>query len=334
MVNYNPDGDPAGLDDYSSNQDDFAVSDVPYRTSTDKLAGLPPQHPPVGFSYLPAVAGGTALLYHLTVHGKQISNLRLSEQTLMEIFTGKITNWDDPRITRDYGSQLPSLRIIPVIHSDLAGSTFYFTSWLAKVFTTQWNAFCQKVHPGITLPCGPTEQFPVFGNATAVNGLGNVASYIAGSSSNGAIGYDEYLYGVIDRVPVLKLQNPAGDYVLPNALDVMTALKVALINENPDSPHFLQEDLDPVYQDKNPQSYPLSNYSYFVVPRTGTPLPVNFNNAKGKTLSLFTRYALCSAQRMVSAFGYAPLPPNLTAGGLLEIKQIPGHVAVPAHCPR
>ena len=45
LVNYNPDGDPAGLDDYSSNQDDFAVSDVPYRTSTDKLAGLPRSTP-------------------------------------------------------------------------------------------------------------------------------------------------------------------------------------------------------------------------------------------------------------------------------------------------
>ena len=302
---------------------------APARTSSPGF----PRSTPRSVSPTPAVAGGTALLYHLTVHGKQISNLRLSEQTLMEIFTGKITNWDDPQITHDYGTKLPSLRIIPVIHSDLAGSTFYFTSWLAKVFTTQWNAFCQKVHPGITLPCGPTEQYPLFGNATAVNGLGNVASYIAGSSSNGAIGYDEYLYGVIDRVPVLKLQNPAGDYVLPNALDVMTALKVALINENPDSPHFLQEDLGPVYQDKNPKSYPLSSYSYFIVPRTGTRLPVNFTKAKGKTLSLFTEFGLCSGQVMASQLGYAPLPPNLTAGGLLEVKQIPGHVAVTAHCP-
>ena len=256
----------------------------------------------------------------------------------MEIFTGKITNWDDPRITRDYGSQLPSLRIIPVIHDDLAGSTFYFTSWLAHVFPSEWNAFCASVHPGIKPPCGPTVVYPQFGSARAENGSINVASYIASSAANGAIGYDEYLYSLPGEVtspgvPVLALQNAAGDYVLPTAADVTTALKAAIIDEDPHSPHFLQEDLDPVYQDKNPQSYPLSNYSYFVVPRTGTPLPVNFNNAKGKTLSLFTRYALCSAQRMVSAFGYAPLPPNLTAGGLLEIKEIPGHVRVPARCP-
>src|SRR5262249_55443425 len=131
VLNYNPDGSAAGQDDYISAQDDFAITDQPFRTSVHKLAGLGPQHVPYGFPYLPAVGGGTALLYHLSVHGHQITNLRLSEQTLMEIFTGQITNWDDPRITHDYGSQLPSLRIIPVIHSDLAGSTFYFTSWLA-----------------------------------------------------------------------------------------------------------------------------------------------------------------------------------------------------------
>jgi hypothetical protein len=135
-------------------------------------------------------------------------------------------------------------------------------------------------------------------------------------------------------VTVLELQNPAGDYVLPTAVDVTTALTRALIDENPHSPHFLQEDLDPVYAFKNPKSYPLSNYSYYIVPRTDTVLPTNFTKAKGKTLSIFTEFTLCAGQLMASHLGYAPLPPNLVAGGLLEVRRIPGHVAVPARCPK
>jgi phosphate transport system substrate-binding protein len=238
VVNYNPDGSPAGQADYIAGQDDFAVSDEPFRTSADKLAGLVPQHVPFGFSYIPAVAGGTALLYHLSVQGKQIRNLRLSGKTLMEIFTGQITNWDDPRITHDYGSRLPNLPIIPVIHTDLAGSTFYFTSWLSRVFPSQWNAFCDKVHPGIKPPCGPTQIYPQFGNAKGENGSINVADYIASSAANGAIGYDEYPYSLPARIPVLELQNPAGDYVPPVGINVTTALTAAVINEDPHSPHF------------------------------------------------------------------------------------------------
>jgi ABC-type phosphate transport system substrate-binding protein len=46
VVNYNPDGSSAGQADYIANQDDFAASDVPFRTSRDKLAGEPGQGRP------------------------------------------------------------------------------------------------------------------------------------------------------------------------------------------------------------------------------------------------------------------------------------------------
>lgn len=118
----------------------------PFRTSVDKLAGLSPEHVPLGFSYVPGPASGVAFLYHLTVSGHQITNLRLSASTVLKIFTGQITNWDDPQITRDYGSRLPNLPITPVVRADQAGPTFYFTSWLAALSPVQWNAFCEKVH--------------------------------------------------------------------------------------------------------------------------------------------------------------------------------------------
>ena len=276
VVNYNPDGSAAGRADYVANQDDYAVSDVPFRTSIDKLAGVGPEHVPQGFSYVPAPASGVAFFYHLTVGGKPVTNLRLSGSIVMKIFTGQITNWDDPQITRDYGRRLPNLPISPVLNSDLGGTTFYFTSWLAAVFPTQWNAFCRKVDPSIKPPCGPSVAYPQFGDAKAENGSNNVLTYIRSSFGNGAIGYAEALYGFTAQLPELKLGNAAGDFVRPAAPYVTASLRRTNINENPHSPHFMQVDLAPLYTSKDPTDYPLSFTSYLIVPRMGTRLPANF----------------------------------------------------------
>jgi len=333
VVNYNPDGSDAGRADYIANQDDYAASDVPFRTGVDKLAGLGPEHVPQGFSYVPAPASGVAFFYHLTVGGHPVTNLRLSGSTVMKIFTGQITNWDDPQITHDYGSRLPNLPITPVLHSDLAGTTFYLTSWLAAVFPTQWNAFCMKVHPGLEPPCGPTVAYPQFGNAKSEVGSGNVLTYINSSFGNGAIGYAEVRYGLASHTPQLMLGNPAGDFVRPTAGNVTASLSLADINANPRSPHFMQVDLAHLYTSTAPADYPLSFTSYLIVPRMGTRLPTNFTKAKGRTLSTFLIFALCPGQQQISGLGYAPLPKNLVKGGLLQIANIPGHVRVPAQCP-
>jgi phosphate transport system substrate-binding protein len=332
VVNFNPDGSDAGRADYIANQDDYAVSDEPFRTSLDKLAGLGPEHVPLGFSYIPAPASGVAFLYHLTVGGHPVTNLRLSGSTVTKIFTGQIMNWDDPQITHDYGSQLPNLPITPVIHSDLAGSTLYLSSWLSAVFPSQWNAFCERVHPGLKPPCGPTVAYPRFGHAKAEDGSSNVASYIASSAGNGAIGYDEVSYALAAHIPELALGNAAGDFVSPTAANIKASLRRANIDENPQSPHFMQVDLANVYTSKAPANYQLSFTSYVIVPRLGTRLPVNFDKAKGRSLSTYLVLALCSGQQQLDQLRYAPLPVNLVQGGLLQVANIPGHI--PAQCPK
>jgi ABC-type phosphate transport system substrate-binding protein len=326
VINYNPDGSATGRNDYMSNQDDFTGSDPPFRNGHDELGGTGAEHPSQGYSYVPDVAGGTAFMYHITVAGHLITNLRLSGQTIMKIFTGQITNWDDPAITHDYGEQLPSLPITPVIRSDGSGATYFLTRWMEHVFPSDWDAFCQRVHAGIALPCPQTEFYPPFGSAKAENGSTNVATYITSTYGNGAIGYDEYAYALNSHYPVVKVLNPAGYYVLPSASNVAVALTKAVINETPSDPNFLQQNLDSVYTFTDPRSYPLSSYSYFIVPRSGTTLPTNFTNAKGQTLSTWLNFDLCQGQRQVIQLGYSPLPINLVRGGLQQLDQIPGHV--------
>ena len=334
VVNYNPDGSAAGRADYMANQDDFTGSDPPFRSGKDQLGGTGPEHPSQGYSYIPDAAGGTAFLYHITVHGHRITNLRLTPLLIFDIFTGKISNWDDPRIKAVYGGTLPNLPITPVVYSDGDGATYFLSLYFATMFTSQWNAFCAKVHPGIHDPCGQTEFYPPFGAAKAENGANNVMAYITSTFGNGSIGYIEYAYALNAHAPVVQLRNPAGKYVLPTAANVTTALTRAVINFQESSRNFLQQDLARVYTYKNPHSYPLASYSYFIVPRAGTRLPTNFTKAKGHSLRAFVSYALCRGQRQLSQLGYAPLPPALVRGGLIQASHIPGRGAVPtpAHC--
>src|SRR5215472_3513450 len=311
VVNYNPDGSGAGRGEYINNQDDFAGSDPPFRNGTDELAGTGREVVNYGYSYIPDVAGGTAFMYHIEKGGHLVTNLRLSPATIMKIFTGQIKNWDDPAITHDYGARLPNLPIVPVIRSDYSGATFFLTRWMSHRFPSQWNAFCRRLIPHVRLPCPQTELIQPFGNAKAENGSNNVAAYITSSFANGAIGYDEYAYALNSHYPVVKVLNPGGYYVLPTASNVAVALTRAVINENSHSVNFLQQNLDHVYTYKDPRSYPLSSYSYFIVPRSPHPPPIFGSPAgKGKSLSTFINYMLCDGQRLVDQLGYSPLPVN------------------------
>ena len=67
--------------------------------------------------------------------------------------------------------------------------------------------------------------------------------------------------------------NPAGYYVLPTASNVAVALTKAQIDEDPHSLNFLQQNLDSVYTFTDPRTYPLSSYSYLIVPKLGTKEP-------------------------------------------------------------
>ncbi len=329
-INFNPDGSAAGRGDFmEGSQVDFAASDPPFRDGADELANTGAEIPQYGYSYVPDVGGGTAFMYHVTVGGHKIANLRLSGETLMKIFTGQITNWDDAEISKDYGAQLPNEPIIPVVRSDGSGATYFLTRWMAHEFPSQWNAFCQKAHPGIKLPCPQTEFFPQFGGAKLESGSNAVSVFVTSSYGEGSIGYDEYAYALNTNSPVVAMENPAGYYVLPSASNVAVALTQAQINEDASSPNFLQQNLDSVYGYTDPRSYPLSSYSYLIVPRTQSKEPPIFSSAVGKSLSTYINFYLCQGQQQAGALGYSPLPLNLVQGAFLQVNKIPGTVGAP-----
>ncbi|MFI2608076.1 substrate-binding domain-containing protein [Kitasatospora sp. NPDC018619] len=340
QINFNPVGSAAGRTQWSVGQDDFTASDVPFRSVQDTGVGHggtssgagSAENPVWGFSYVPITAGGTTFMYNLVVGGKQVRDLRLSPQTIVDIFTNKITNWNDPKITNDYGKPLPSLPITPVVRSDGSGATAQFTRWMEHTHKDQWDAYCTSVN-GVS--CGDyTEFFPPSGRMTAQNGSDVVAGYIKSPTNVGTIGYDEYAFAKRSNWPVVKVLNQAGYYSLPTASNVAVALTAARIRGVDDStpandPNYLQQNLDGVYTMDDPRAYPISSYSYLIVPRAGAanPPPPRFNNDKGSALSRFLSYVLCEGQGKADDLGYSPIPRGLVKGGLLQTRNIPGNAS-------
>ena len=163
--------------------------------------------------------------------------------------------------------------------------------------------------------------YPAFGSSKAQVGSNGVANYVSASYGAGAIGYVEYAYAKRIDFPVVSLLNKAGYFAQPTAGNVAVALTKAKINPN------LTQNLESVYTNPDPRTYPMSSYSYMVIP-TSTAAP--FNTDKGKTLSTFINYFLCAGQQKADILGYSPLPKNLVQAGFEQVTRIPGAVASPS----
>ena len=323
-VNFQGVGSTSGRVFFYQDQVDFAASEIPFTAAYTDATGTVAtneialaSHRP--YAYLPDVAGGTSFMYNIQVNGSRVTNLHLSATTLAKIFTGITTNWNDAAIAADNPSlHLPDLPIRPVVRSDGSGTTAQFTAYMASQTPDLWNAFCVKngYHQN---PCPSVSLWPDL-NATQQQFSDGVADFVAAPYNNGAITYVEYGYAKQRGFPVASMLNKAGYYTQPTPNAVAIALQGAKLNAD------LTQNLSGVYTFADARAYPVSSYSYMIVPTTTAP---PFNADKGKTLSKFILYIACAGQQEAALLGYSPLPKNLVQDVFDVVKKIPGHVDPP-----
>jgi phosphate ABC transporter phosphate-binding protein len=319
-VNYAGTGSTAGRESFLNGTVDFAASDIPFQTKPDD--GSAPETPVPGtYAYMPITAGGTVFMYNLMINGQRVTNLRLSGQNIAKIFTGAITSWNNPAIAADNpGLQLPNEPIVPVVRSDGAGDSFEFSEWMISQFPSVWNSFCNS--SGRAPACGPTSFYPTLPGMIAQSGDLGVAGYVSQSYAAGSIGYVNYSYALNAGFPVAQMLNAAGYYTEPTPQNVAVSLLDAQIETaNTDPSVYLTENLTNVYTDPDPRTYPLSSYSYLILP---IKVQGQFSTAKGKTLAAFSYYAMCQGQQESASLGYSPMPINLVEASFTQIAQIPG----------
>ncbi|MDR1426180.1 MAG: substrate-binding domain-containing protein [Bifidobacteriaceae bacterium] len=321
-ISYSESGSTQGRNDFANATADFGVSEIPYQIANSNEGDPRPRR---GFVYMPIVAGGTAFMYNLVIGGKRVTNLRLSGENLAKIFTGVITTWNDPAIALDNPAlAMPALPIVPVVRSDGSGATAQVSIWMRQQHTAIWDAYCGAVSRGmVNGHCGVTSNYPVVPGSGFVSrsGSNGVAGYVAQSHAVGAITFVEYSYAINAGFPVVKLLNAAGYYTEPKASNVAVALLSARINEDTTSQDYLTQDLSQVYTSTDPRVYPLSSYSYIILP---TAVESGFSEDKGLTLADFGAYFLCEGQQSAEELGYSPLPINLVQAGQAQIQKIPG----------
>ena len=277
-LNYQSIGSGGGIRQYTEGTVDFGATDGPM--SQEQMSAVQGQ-----VLHIPTVMGAVVLTYNLPQAGA--TPLVFDGPTIADIFLGKITKWNDPRIAKaNPGAKLPNADLVVVHRSDGSGTSYIFTDYLSKI-STEWK---EKV-----------------GNATSVNwpaglgGKGNEGVTQQVKQLEGAIGYVELIYAASNNLPYASVRNAAGKVVAPSLASVTAAAASAKLEKNTD---FRVS----ITNAPGAESYPISSFTWLLVrPNTKDP-------GKGKALKQFLDWMVTEdAQQMASALQYAPLPQPVVA---------------------
>ncbi|WP_210496827.1 phosphate ABC transporter substrate-binding protein PstS [Microvirga antarctica] len=197
-LNYQSIGSSGGIRQIRAKTVDFGATDAPLKgDELDKDA----------FVQFPMVTGGVVAVYNIP--GVASEKLKLSGEVLADIFNGKITKWNDPKIVQiNAGVTLPAATITPVYRSDGSGTTSVFTTYLSQVSET-W-----KSGPG----AGASVQWPA-----GQGGKGNEGVAALVKQVPNAIGYVEYAYAKQNAIPFAQMQNKNGKFVSPDSATFQAA---------------------------------------------------------------------------------------------------------------
>jgi phosphate transport system substrate-binding protein len=283
-INYQSIGSGGGIRQLLDKTVDFGASDAPMTNEQLAQSTTPVLN-------LPTVLGAVCVTYQLP--GMK-DELQLDAKTLADIFLGNITKWDDAALKKlNPKAALPSQAIVVVHRADGSGTTSVFTDYLAKV-SPDWKA---KVGAGTAV------KWPV-----GLGGKGNEGVTGLLKQTPGSIGYLEMTYAETNHLPVTKLQNKSGEFVLPSTKSVTLAAKSAQKN--------IPADFRVSITDAPGKGvYPISSFTYLLFYR-------KMEAKKGQTLIKFMEWALGAGQKMAEPLSYAPLPSDLVVKVKKALTQI------------
>lgn len=283
-INYQSTGSGAGIKQVSEQTIDFGASDGPMTDVQQKAAkGGKILH-------IPLTLGAVAVTYNLANVTKE---LKIGPTVLADIFLGKITKWNDKKISSDNpGVALPDTKITVAHRSDGSGTSYIFSDYLSSI-SPEWLS---KVGKGTSLkwPAG-------------IGSKGNAG--VAGTiqQTPGSIGYLELAYAVQSDMTYASLQNKEGKWTTPTlestssaaaAAEIPADMRVSIVNA------------------PGAESYPIAGFAWALIYQDQK------DKAKGTALVNFINWSIHDGQNLSEDLHYAKLPAALVTREEAMLKSI------------
>jgi phosphate transport system substrate-binding protein len=275
-LNYQSIGSGGGIRQFSDKTVDFGASDAPMTDSV--IAAIQGN-----VLHIPTVLGGVVPTYNLPGLSRAV---RFTPELLADIFLGKVTKWNDPRLVAENpGANLPNADILVVHRSDGSGTTYVWVDYLTKV-SPEW---ARKVGRGTSV------NWPV-----GLGGRGNEGVAATVRQTPGAIGYVELGYAEQTKMAVGQVRNSAGNFITPNVQTVTAAAAGAMATMGSNTDFRVS-----ITNPDGAQAYPIASFTWLLV-RKEYP-----DAAKARELVKFVWWAATDGQSQAPRLGYAPLPPEM-----------------------
>lgn len=279
-INYQSIGSGGGIKQLQDGIVDFGATDGPM--TDEEIARARHGH----VLHFPSVLGAVVITYNLP---GVTTPLKLTGEVIADIFMGKLTKWNDPRIAAlNPDVTLPPDDIIVVHRSDGSGTTYVFTDYLASA-SPSWSV--EAGGPGR----GKEVQWP-----TGLGGKGNEGVAGQVKQTPASIGYVELAYAKQNGLPVAHVRNAAGNFVEPTIASITAAAEGAIAQFPADTDYRVS-----IVNAPGADAFPISSFTWLLVYETPP------DAAKGRTIVDFMRWMYSVGQNSAAALDYAPLPSSL-----------------------
>lgn len=276
QLNYQSIGSGGGINQITNRTVDFGATDAPLAEAQLRERNL---------LQFPTVMGSVVLIVNLP--GVADNALRLTPEVVTDIFAGRITRWNDPRLTElNRELRLPNLPVSPVYRADASGTTFVFTTYLSRV-SEAW-----RTGPG----AATSVQWPVGNGARGNEGIANTVR-----NTPGAIGYTENAYATVNRLVTTQLRNKAGNFITPT----LPAFEAAARNADWTRPGFAADLVDL----NGAEVWPIVSPTFILLPTNPVAERVEGSRATMRFFDWAFRNGADAARRLE----YIPIPDAVQA---------------------
>ncbi|HUC59135.1 MAG TPA: phosphate ABC transporter substrate-binding protein PstS [Streptosporangiaceae bacterium] len=278
-----PTGSGIGISDAASGTVDIGASDA-YLSSADMS-----QYP--GLLNIALAISAQQINYNLP----GVKHLNMSGPVLAEIYSGKITNWDDPAIKKiNPGVSLPNLKIIPLHRADGSGDTFLFTTYLNASDPSVWSS--SNVNTTVNWPS-------VSGALAETGNSGMVAGCAANKGCIAYIGISYLSKTQSAGLGTASLENKAGKFVQPTSATISAEANSFTANTPAN---------EAISMEYGPASdgYPIINYEYAIVKTSQS------NGDVAEDIRAILHWAVTTGQSgsdYLDAVNFQPLPASVVA---------------------